>query len=70
MMPIELAHAAEGRADRNKQAVDLNIFTQEKYLMNMLDKSLELVCLVVLTYIYLQNPDISVSIYLLPIWRP
>jgi hypothetical protein len=53
MMPIELAHAAEGRADRNRQVGDLNISTREKYLMNMLDKSLQLACLVVLTYIYL-----------------
>jgi hypothetical protein len=70
MTPIELAHAAEGRADRNRQASNLNIFTQERYIINVLVESLQLAYLVVLTYIYIQNPDISVSIYLLPIRQP
>ena len=74
MTPIELAHAAEGRRDRSRQASNLNISSQERYLMNVLDESLQLACLVVLTYIYIQNPVRypcrSVSIYLLPMQRP
>lgn len=70
MTPIELAHAAEGRRDRNRQPSNLNISTQERYLMNVLDESFQLAYLVFLTYIHIQNPVISVSIYLLPIQRP
>jgi hypothetical protein len=68
MTPIELAHVAEGWVDRNRQAGKFNIFTQEKkrYRTNVSDELFQLTYFGVLTHIYVQNIDISASIYLLP----
>ncbi len=65
MMPIEFAHAAEGQADRNRQAGQFNISTQRKScLMNVLDELLQLVYFVFLIHLYTEYRYSSIDLSL------